>query len=62
MVALDGKNRPRVVLKTIELTSASSNKSMRRLPMTKAKAIGHSRIGVKHTSAISPGLVYLSRR
>jgi uncharacterized protein YhfF len=62
MVALDGKNRPRVVLKTIERRSASSIKSMRRLPMTKVKAIGHSRIGAEHTSAISPGLVNLSRR
>jgi hypothetical protein len=35
-------------------SSASSIKSMRRLPMTKVKAIGHSRIGAKHTSAISP--------
>jgi uncharacterized protein YhfF len=60
MVALDGRNRPRIVLKTIELTQCQFDQVDEAFAYDEGEAIGHSRIGAKHTSAISPGLVYLS--
>ena len=63
MVALDGKNRPRLVLKTIELTQRQFDQVDEAFAYDEGggdRSLAYWR-EAKHTSATSPGLVYLSR-